>query len=43
MKSGKVPKEEVSRAFWVWTMAQLLAVPSVMKERAYPTFLLSIE
>ena len=43
IKSGKVPKEEASRAFWVWTAAQLLAVPSVMKERAYPTFLSSVE
>ena len=43
MKSGKVPKEEASRAVWVWTAAQLLAVPSVMKERAYPTFLSSVE
>ena len=43
MKSGKVLKEEASKAFWVWTAAQLLAVPLVMKERAYPTFLLSVE
>ena len=43
MKSRKVPKEEASKVFWVQTVAQLLAVPSVMKERAYLTFLSSIE
>ena len=43
MKSGKVPKEELSKAPWVQTAAQLLAVSSVMKERAYLTFLLSVE
>ena len=43
MKSGKAPKEEASKVFWVQTVAQLLAVPLVMKERAYPTFLSSIE
>ena len=43
IKSGKVPKEEVSKAVWVQTVAQLLAVPSVMKERVYPTFLSSVE
>ena len=42
-KSWKVPKEPVSRTAWVHTAAQLLAVPLVMKERAYPTFLLSVE
>ena len=43
IKSGKVLKEEVSRVLWVQTAAQLLAVPSVMKERVYLTFLLSVE
>ena len=43
MKPGKVPKEEASRVFWVQTAAQLLAVHSVMKERAYLTFLSSVE
>ena len=43
IKSGKVLKEEASKAVWVRTVAQLLAVPSVMKERVYPTFLLSVE
>ena len=43
MKPGKVPKEEASRVFWVQTAAQLFVVPSVMKERAYPTFLLYLE
>ena len=43
MKLGRVLKEEVSKAVWVWTVAQLLAVPSVIKERAYPTFLSSVE
>ena len=43
MKSGKVPKEEASKAIWEQTVAQLLAVPSVMKERAHPTFLSSVE
>ena len=43
IKSGKLPKEEASKVFWVQTVAQLFAVPSVMKERVYPTFLLSIE
>ena len=43
IKSGKVPKEEASKAIWVRMAAQLLAVPSVMKERAYLTFLSSVE
>ena len=43
MKSGKVPKEEASKAVWVQMVAQLLAVPSVMKERVYPTFLSLVE
>ena len=43
IKSGKLPKEEASKVFWVQTVAQLFAVPSVMKERVYPTFLSSIE
>ena len=43
MKTGKVPKEEASKVAWVWTVAQLLAVPLVMKERAYLTFLSSVE
>ena len=33
MKVEKFPKEEASRAFWVWTASQLLVVPLVMKER----------
>ena len=43
IKSGKAPKEEASRVFCVWMAAQLLAVPLVMKESVYPTFLLSID
>ena len=43
IKSGKLPKEEASKVFWVQTVAQLFAVPSVMKERVYLTFLLSVE
>ena len=36
------PKVPLFKASFVWTAAQLFAVPSVIKERVYPTLLLPV-
>ena len=43
MKSWKVLKDGASNACWVRTATQIFVVPSVMKERAHPTLLSSVE